>query len=90
MITADDRKILRTVLGYGYAKKVLNRLSCNNVTKDDDEQYSEDTVKAVFNARRRNIDIELAIWQVYDEEKAKRMEIEQKRNAAQQAVNTSN
>jgi len=74
MLTNLDREILKPVLGKRYSSAVLKILQAKEVTKANGEAYGNSSVTAVFNGKRDNHHIELAIWELY-----KRIEKESQR-----------
>ena len=69
MITETQKQLLKEHLKYDYVNDVLEILSKNNVKTRDDNDYSPASVRAVFNGRVANVDIEDAILQVYTRRK---------------------
>ena len=69
MITQTQNAILKEYLGHDYVNDVLEILSKKNVKTRDNKQYSAASVRAVFNGRLANEDIEDALLQVYSSRK---------------------
>ena len=69
MITQAQKETLKEFLKSDYVNDVLDILSKNNVKTRDNNDYSPASVRAVFNGRIANVEIEDALLEVYTRRK---------------------
>lgn len=79
MITTEDRKELKKILGNNYAPGVIQILNDKEQKNSRGREYSANSIRQVFNGREENLDIELAIYERRDQIIIKKKELEEKR-----------
>ncbi len=65
MITKEETKTLKERLKTNYIKDVLKELESKQITSKSGEPFSDTYISAVLNGRKENLDIEDAIFMVY-------------------------
>lgn len=80
MITSSQRKKLKKLLSTDYVSEVLEVLKKKGVTSKNNTEYSESTIRMIFNGHRENVDIEDAILEVYDTRKKEQQEREKRKS----------
>ena len=65
MITKEETKTLKEHLKTNYIKDVLKELESKQITSKSGEPFSDTYISAVLNGRKENLDIEDAIFMVY-------------------------
>lgn len=81
MITPQEADTIKQILGYRYAKKVLQKLTKTKKRRKSGTPYSSNDVSQVMCGFRENEDIENAIYNVVKEEQQKQEEELKRRNA---------
>ncbi|WP_324069065.1 MAG: hypothetical protein RSE15_00650 [Flavobacterium sp.] len=66
MINKTRRRKLKKVLKHSFIADVLKKLNDDNVFNKKGEPFSKMYISLVFNGKNENIDIELAIMEVYN------------------------
>jgi len=82
MLTDSDREILKPVLGSRYSAEVLKILHDKEKTKGNGKPYGNGAITAVFNGKRKNVDIEIAIWELFNRIVLQRKRIAKMRKTA--------
>jgi protein-disulfide isomerase-like protein with CxxC motif len=65
MITKEETSTLKVHLKTNYIKDVLKELESKQITSKTGEPFSDTYISAVLNGRKENLDIEDAIFMVY-------------------------
>jgi len=65
MITTEETRTLKVHLKTNYIKDVLKELESKSITSKSGEPFSDTYISAVLNGRKENLDIEDAIFMVY-------------------------
>ncbi len=65
MITTEETRKLKVHLKTNYIKDVLRELENKNITNKNGDIFSDTYISAVLNGRKENLDIEDAIFRVY-------------------------
>ncbi len=88
MVSSEQKVIFLKTLGkHGYAPKILLYLNSKGIVNPSSKQsYSIEHIRGVMNGHRENVDIELAIYDFYEETKTKaeRLKKLQSKNTQQQ------
>ncbi|WP_283640161.1 hypothetical protein [Mesonia mobilis] len=80
MITPEEKKHLKKILGHDYVSKVQDHLNKNQIKKGNGEDYSAASIRAVLNNGMNNLEIEHCIYEVASEIQSKEAEIKAMRN----------
>lgn len=81
MITEAEREALKPVLGTRFSKDVKNILLEKKIYTKGADTYSAGFISNVYNGRYENVDVEAAIYELYDR-RSKTRELVQKRKQA--------
>ncbi|PZW41595.1 hypothetical protein LX95_01276 [Mesonia algae] len=82
MISPKENAELSKILGKNYTSGVISILNDKGITNKIGNSYSPSSVRQVFNGITENIDIELAIFELRDQLKAKQIRLEKLRAIA--------
>ena len=74
MINASERKLLKKLLKGRYTKDVLIVLEHKKIKNSKDQPYSSDVIRQVLAGGLENKAVEEAIFEVYNNRKAKLIE----------------
>lgn len=69
MITPEERKHLKKILGNNYVPSVREKLKKKGYYKSDGSEYSDSSIKGALNKGQNNFNIEECICEVYYEKK---------------------
>lgn len=79
MITKNEQKQLKKILGSHYTKAVLKILLANDIRTKKGISHNATYIRAVFQGLRNNKEIESAIWEVASNKKRETEEFNNKK-----------
>ncbi len=89
MITLEEKKRLKKILGNNYVHKVKTKLKEKGYLKSDGSEFSESSIKKTLNDGMKNRDIVECIYLVLEEKEEQLKSIEEKRKKLLSGKTTS-
>lgn len=80
MITIQEKKQLKQVLGNNYTSRVIKILEDRGIKNTRGLSFSTNSIRQVFNGNISNLEIEIAIYDLRDEIVAKQKQLKEKKN----------
>lgn len=81
MITIQEKKQLKQVLGNNYTSRVIKILDERGIKNTRGFSFSTNSIRQVFNGNISNLEIEIAIYDLRDDIVAKQKQLKEKKES---------